>query len=295
MKKRLFIIAVVAAFILSAGLSMMLSPSASAQAVSTAHIILTEGTLNAAGQYTQSSGLFFRLVSGTPLPSPTPSPTPCEPIPASPGGFVYFGTYTLSNNESGQFFVVVPNISTRAADGVGSPDELPPNPVVIQEGLATVTLQINPATNMGTGLINFTSGGTAITGNIIITFGAATPATDAVPCGTPTPTPTPNPSPTPTSSPIPTPSPTPTSTMTQVSGRVLTPTGMGLRNAVVSLTDSSGIRRTATTSSFGSYQFDAVRTGETYIIAVASKRFRFASRIQAVTGPIANLDLIGLE
>ena len=57
-----------------------------------------------------------------------------------------------------------------------------------------------------------------------------------------------------------------------VSGRVLTPDGRGLRNAVVSLIDSQGVRRTATTSSFGLYSFGGVRAGEIYTITVSSKR-----------------------
>lgn len=36
-----------------------------------------------------------------------------------------------------------------------------------------------------------------------------------------------------------------------VSGQVTTPDGHGLRNATVSITDSQGVRRTVTTSSFG--------------------------------------------
>ena len=80
-----------------------------------------------------------------------------------------------------------------------------------------------------------------------------------------------------------------------VSGRVLTPDGRSLRNAVVSLIDSLGVRRTATTSSFGLYSFASVRAGDSYIITVASKRYRFTPRIMPINGSIANLDFFGLE
>ena len=80
-----------------------------------------------------------------------------------------------------------------------------------------------------------------------------------------------------------------------VSGRVLTPDGRSLRNAVVSLIDSLGVRRTATTSSFGLYSFASVRAGDTYIITVASKRYRFTPRIMPINSSIANLDFFGLE
>ncbi len=80
-----------------------------------------------------------------------------------------------------------------------------------------------------------------------------------------------------------------------VSGRVTTPAGQGLRNAVVSMTDSLGARRTATTSSFGIYTFENVRSAEEYTFAVSSKRYRFTPRILTVGGNISNLDFVGLE
>ena len=80
-----------------------------------------------------------------------------------------------------------------------------------------------------------------------------------------------------------------------ISGRVTTPTGLGLRNAIVSLIDPLGIRRTSTTSSFGIYSFDNVATGQTYTISVSSKRYRFAARIETINGALSNLDFVGLE
>lgn len=80
-----------------------------------------------------------------------------------------------------------------------------------------------------------------------------------------------------------------------VSGRVTTPTGQGLRNAIVSMIDSQGIRRTATTSSFGLYSFENVRPGETYILSVSSKRYRFAAKTEVLNDNLANADFVGLE
>jgi subtilisin-like proprotein convertase family protein len=80
-----------------------------------------------------------------------------------------------------------------------------------------------------------------------------------------------------------------------VSGRVLTPAGAALRNAVVSLIDQSGVRRIATTSSFGVYSFANVSSGQTYTITVASKRYRFGPRILQINENVANLDFLGLE
>lgn len=80
-----------------------------------------------------------------------------------------------------------------------------------------------------------------------------------------------------------------------VSGRVTTPSGLGLRNAVVNLIDVQGERRTATTSSFGIYQFDNVPTGQTYTISVASKRYRFAVKVQEILNQLVDEDFVGLE
>ena len=85
------------------------------------------------------------------------------------------------------------------------------------------------------------------------------------------------------------------SSSVSVSGRVTTPDGRGLRNAAVSITDSLGVRRTATTSSFGFYTFDDVRTGDTYVIGVNSRLYRFASRNLVLTESLENVDFAGLE
>ncbi|MEJ7623326.1 MAG: carboxypeptidase regulatory-like domain-containing protein [Pyrinomonadaceae bacterium] len=80
-----------------------------------------------------------------------------------------------------------------------------------------------------------------------------------------------------------------------VSGRVTTPDGRALRNATVSLTDLAGVRRSATTSSFGFYSFDQVSISGPYTVTVTSRRFRFASRSIQVNGNLADVDFVGLE
>ena len=85
------------------------------------------------------------------------------------------------------------------------------------------------------------------------------------------------------------------SPVVSISGRVTTPTGLGLRNAIVSITDSLGVRQTATTSSFGNYSFASVRKCETYLMGVSSKRYRFASRSVQANDGLTNVDFVGLE
>ena len=71
----------------------------------------------------------------------------------------------------------------------------------------------------------------------------------------------------------------PTAAGVSVSGRVVVGSGAGVSNAVVTLTDSSGITRTARTSSFGYYRFDDVEGGQTYVISIQSKRYSFTPQI----------------
>lgn len=82
----------------------------------------------------------------------------------------------------------------------------------------------------------------------------------------------------------------------QVTGRVVTPELQALRNAVVSLIDSAGVRRVATTSSFGIYTFEGVRANENYTLTVASKRYRFTPLTVTVAGTNFTAgDLVGLQ
>lgn len=80
-----------------------------------------------------------------------------------------------------------------------------------------------------------------------------------------------------------------------VGGRVTTPAGLGLRNAIVAMTDAAGLRRTTTTSSFGIYSFSGVVPGDNYTLSVASKRYRFAPRILLINDALSNIDFVGLE
>ena len=86
-----------------------------------------------------------------------------------------------------------------------------------------------------------------------------------------------------------------TASSSAVSGRVLTPDSRGLRNATVSITDSNGVVRTATTSSFGFYSFDNVATGQQYTVRVQSRLYRFAARTLTINDNVVNLDFVGLE
>lgn len=80
-----------------------------------------------------------------------------------------------------------------------------------------------------------------------------------------------------------------------ISGRVLSPSNIAIRNVTVTLTDSQGIRRTAVTGSFGTYSFENIPTGQTVTIGASSKRYRFAPISVSLTSNLSNMDFIGLE
>ncbi len=83
----------------------------------------------------------------------------------------------------------------------------------------------------------------------------------------------------------------PTAATVPVGGRVLTAGGMPIRQATVTLQDSSGIPRYAVTGSLGYYLFEDVPVG-TYVIGVSSKRYTIQPRVLSVLDPIENADLI---
>jgi len=87
----------------------------------------------------------------------------------------------------------------------------------------------------------------------------------------------------------------PSAASVTVSGRVLTPDGRGLRNAVVRISDPLGGYRNVTTSALGFYTFDNVQAGQTYVMSVSSKLYRFAARSLLVNDDLAGLDFVGSE
>lgn len=89
----------------------------------------------------------------------------------------------------------------------------------------------------------------------------------------------------------------PSAANVEVSGRVVTASGRGIANAVVTLSGSSGEVFYVITNPFGYYAFREVPAGPTYIVTVASKRYKFAEpvRVVQVSDPITGLDFVALE
>lgn len=84
----------------------------------------------------------------------------------------------------------------------------------------------------------------------------------------------------------------PTAAGASISGRVLTLEGRGLRNAVVQLTDASGISRTTRTSSFGNYTFSEIESGQTVVISIASKRYQYQPQVVSLNENLTEINFM---
>lgn len=87
----------------------------------------------------------------------------------------------------------------------------------------------------------------------------------------------------------------PTAAGVTASGRVTTAAGKGIRNIVVTMTDSSGATRTTLSGSSGIFTFEDVPAGETYIFSASGKRFTFnqPSQVYSITEEVTNIVFIG--
>ncbi len=87
---------------------------------------------------------------------------------------------------------------------------------------------------------------------------------------------------------------TPTAALVSVGGRVATPAGQGIGATALTMTAGNGDVRQTISNAFGYYRFDGVEAGQTYILAVRSKRFEFVSPIRfiSVDSDITDADFI---
>ncbi|MBS1792641.1 MAG: carboxypeptidase regulatory-like domain-containing protein [Acidobacteria bacterium] len=87
----------------------------------------------------------------------------------------------------------------------------------------------------------------------------------------------------------------PTAANVSISGRVFANDGRGLQNAVISLTDSKGNTRTTRTSSFGYYRFEELTVGETVVLSINSKGFRYEPKVVTVNESLTDYDFIPIN
>jgi hypothetical protein len=82
----------------------------------------------------------------------------------------------------------------------------------------------------------------------------------------------------------------PTAAPVSISGRVMTPTGAGLFNAVLYLQTQDGEILATRSGSFGYYMFDGIEAGQTVFISVESKRYTYAPRTIHLADVVTDLD-----
>ena len=83
----------------------------------------------------------------------------------------------------------------------------------------------------------------------------------------------------------------PTAAPASISGRVLTSTGRSIPNAIVTLTDASGVSRTARSNTFGYYTFSNVQSGQSYILQASARLYTFAPRAINLTDDLTGFDI----
>jgi hypothetical protein len=90
----------------------------------------------------------------------------------------------------------------------------------------------------------------------------------------------------------------PTAANASISGRVLTAGGQGIRNVTVTLSgDSLTTPLTTQSTTFGSYRFDNLPVGQTYVVTVSAKRYFFdnPSRVISLQDNITDADFTSTE
>lgn len=88
---------------------------------------------------------------------------------------------------------------------------------------------------------------------------------------------------------------TPTAAGVSISGRILTPGNGGLLNARVTITDSAGQSRTVMTGAGGSFRFDDVAAGATYVLSVVSKRYAYAPQIITANADLTDVNFVPIN
>lgn len=80
-------------------------------------------------------------------------------------------------------------------------------------------------------------------------------------------------------------------------GRVVTAGGQGLSNAIVTVTNQSGVTRTVRTNTFGIYTVGDLVAGQTYVVSIVRKGFVFdqSTRIVTLNEDLADLTFIAAE
>jgi hypothetical protein len=84
-----------------------------------------------------------------------------------------------------------------------------------------------------------------------------------------------------------------TATDVEISGKVTTSTGRGIKGVVVKIQETgTGQTRFTRTNMFGRYKFEDVPSGETYIITANSKSYSFSPQVLYITDNLSTLNFV---
>lgn len=85
---------------------------------------------------------------------------------------------------------------------------------------------------------------------------------------------------------------TPTAATVAVSGRVLSSGGVGVRGALVSITDTHGIQHSVMTNAFGYYTFNNVQSGENFVMRASARGYAFTPKTLSITDSLGDVDFV---
>ncbi len=80
-----------------------------------------------------------------------------------------------------------------------------------------------------------------------------------------------------------------------VRGRLVTAAGHGVRNTQVTIAGPTGVRTVTFSSSLGYFEFGSLAAGETYVLTVQSRRYRFAPLNVAPSDGLMSVEMVALE
>ncbi len=88
-----------------------------------------------------------------------------------------------------------------------------------------------------------------------------------------------------------------TSAPVTISGRAMSESGRGISGARITMVDSSGKARTALTNPLGYYSFSDLDAGETVILQIAHKRYRFerSTQVHTTTDDLSEINFVGYQ
>ena len=84
----------------------------------------------------------------------------------------------------------------------------------------------------------------------------------------------------------------PTAANVSISGRVVSPDGSGIRNAIVSVADQTGSTRYTRTNTFGYFALDSVPSGQTYLLGVSAKGWSFQPTTLSVADDVSGIEIV---